>query len=158
MTYRFYLQPVDMDGNTGTAVSIEDSFSGLHYRYCKGLETEGEVKNVYTEDYPEANGLRVFHPTDAESEVHHKETEIELCVLFEGNSRRDEFNRFRELLNSSRLYYWDTARHKKALLVLTSMTEPTEDVIKGLEYIDVAFKFKNVWGITKNCGDDGTEL
>lgn len=154
--YKFFLQPVAKDGTVGAVKDIEKDFDGCRYRYCKGLETRGSAKNIYTENYPEADGLRVYHPSDNSLPVTYNETSVTLCLIFIGENRRSTFNGFCELLKSSRLYYWDTARHKKALLIPDGEISPSEDTVKGVTYIDVEFKFKNTWGRTYDCDDSGT--
>lgn len=155
-TYKFYLQPVAKDGTAGTAKDLETDYSGLHYLSCKGLENVGAPKDIYLENYPEADGSRVYFPTDTTGNVVHlSDTTIELSLLFEGDSYRTSYNSFCSLVRSSRLYYWDTARLKKVLLVLNSEVAPEEDTIKGIKYIKATFKFTNIWGVAKTCTSGG---
>lgn len=158
MIYHFYMQQTD---KAGTVVSnskkdLETDFSGLVYKACKGLSSVGKPKNVYTENYAEASGLRTFLPGDNGGSVAHEATDIELELLFKDSSRRATYDSFCAYIKTHRLFYWDTARHKKVWLVLTDAIEPTEDVLKGVPYILATFKFKNLWGIGKTCADDGT--
>lgn len=159
--YKFYMCKVDRDGVQTDKRDLERDFKGCRYRYCKGLETKGAPKNIYTEDYPEKDGLRVFHPSDILDEiVRYKETEIELGLIFLGEERRASYESFCNYIRSSRIRYWDNARNRKVELILKSETAPTEDTLKGgVLYIDVAFKFTNVWGYAKECLDeDGTTI
>lgn len=157
--YKFYFQQVNKDENLieGTKKSLEDDYAGLSYLSFKGLENRGKTKNVYTETYAEKDGVRVYHPTDEATPkpVTHEATKVTLDIVIQGENRRAVYKELCDYLSSSRLKYWDTARHKLALLVLEDAIEPTDDTLRGIEYIRCAFNFTNVWGVTKTCDDDG---
>lgn len=157
--YSFYIQKTNENGVAiGSATDLENSFPGLHYCSCKGLEAVGKAKNIYTESYPESSGLRVYHPSDRAQEVVNEATDIELELLFTGEDRRQTLSSFRAAIENGRLFYWDTARNKKVWLVLTDATDPKEDNIKGGKYILITFKFKNLWGKSKACDKNGNIL
>lgn len=157
--YVFYMQKAKADGTAdGLAVDIEQGYPGLHYLSIDGLETVGKVKNIYTESYPEASSVRVFHPSDAGMEARHEQTTVTLSLLFSGDTRRDALDSFRNLLYSGRLFYWDTARHRKVLLIVENEQTVEKDSLKGLRCIQAKFSFTNLWGRSKACTDDGTEL
>ena len=142
---------------TEPAKDIETSFQGLRYLSCEGLEARGKIKDVITEEYAESDGADSFHPSDLldGGSVHHGVTEINLKLIFMGDGRRTVYDSFRTFIESSRLLYWDTARHKKVFLMLVDATEPEEDTLKGVEYIKAEFTFTNLWGIGKTCNDKG---
>ena len=175
MNYLFYLQQTDKAGNpinNAGPVLLEGGnppqFPGLSYLSCTGLETVGKPKNVYTEDYADNSTLRTYHPSDTlvegqggtsvPLEVTHAETKVELTVAIQGSNRRTVYNNLCSFLSQYRIYYWDTARHKKVWLILNDEVPPTDDTLKGKEFIRVTFKFTNLWGIGKSCSDDGTLL
>lgn len=156
MGYKFYIQKATKSaGPDGDVIDIEKHFKGLHYLSCKGLETKGAIKNTYKESFPESNGVKSYHPSDSGKEVVHKETTIVLSLLFESGDHRAVYNDFYDFIKSSRLFYWDTARHKKVFLMLENETPPKDDVIKNTHYIRVDFTFTNLWGIGKKCDDSG---
>lgn len=150
-----YIQPADAAGNkVGKAVSLNDSARGILYASANGLESKGKIKNVYTEEYPEADGVRVLHPADIGEEPTRAATNVELGVIFTGDARRDNYQAIYDVLKNSRVYFWDSWREKLALLVMVDATEPDEDVIKGNCYVRVTFKMQNIWGYAKNVGSD----
>ena len=157
MAYKFYIQKATKTGSPdGDAINIEKHFNGLHYLSCKGLEAKGAIKNTYKESFPESNGVKSYHPSDSGNEVTHKETTVTLTLLFDGyDGLRDTYNEFYNLVKSSRIFFWDTARHKKAFLMLENENAPSADVIKNTPYIKVDFIFTNLWGISKKCDDSG---
>lgn len=157
MSYSFFIQKTTKSGTaSGNASNIEVDFTGAHYVSCKGLSSVGKIKNVYSEDYAEADGERVFHPTDNNNPVARESTDIELEILFTGGERRSSYDSFCDYLLSGRIFYWDTARHKKVWLVLNGPITPAEDTLKGsTPYIKTTFKFKNLWGEGKDCNDSG---
>lgn len=158
MIHHFYMRQVDKFGRPAGDMGVKDlevDFQGLKYVSCKGLANIGEPKNIYTEDYAEADGLRVYHPGDVAALVRHKETAIELELVFLGEDRRAVYEEFRAFLEAGRVHFWDTARLLKAELVLTSAVEPVDDTVKGVKYIRAAFKFKNLYGRGIPCDVNG---
>lgn len=154
--YKFYIQKATKTaGPIGDAIDIEKHFKGLHYLSCKGLETKGAIKNIHKESFPESNGVKSYHPSDSGKEVVHKETTVTLSLLFDSKDFRKIYNEFYDLVKSSRVFFWDTARHKKVFLMLENENAPTDDVIKNTPYIKVDFTFTNLWGIGKPCDDSG---
>lgn len=156
--YHFYMQHTTAAGaGTGAVKDLEADFQGLYYSKCEGLEAVGAAKNIYTEDYAEANGLRVFHPTDVSGgEVVHKETEVKLTLIFVDNERRAAYKAFCDFLAGGRLFYWDNARNKKVWLIFQKEAGPDTDTLVPDGYIGVTFIFTNIWGIGKPCLDNGT--
>lgn len=158
--YSFYIQKTDKNGVAiGDAIDLEKSFSGLHYCSCKGLEAVGKAKNIYTESYPESDGLRMYHPSDSGLAVARESTDVELELLFTGDERRKSLSDYRKWIQAGRFYYWDTARNKKVWLALIEATDPKEDNIKnGGKCIWITFKLKNLWGESKTCDNNGNIL
>lgn len=157
MIPKFYIQKTDKSGAAqGSVKDLEVDYSGLNYKECKGLSSVGKPKNIYTENYAEADGLRVYHPADSSGgEIAREVTAIELTLVFIGDSRRSSYDSFNEFVSSGRIFYWDTARFRKVWLVLDEAVEPSEDVIKGTQYIMATFKFKNLWGEGRPCTSSG---
>lgn len=149
--YNFYMQKADINGQpSGSVKNIQEDFPGLKYILCDGLSDIGEVKNIYTEEYAESDGLRVYHPSDRGFTVAHAATDVELVVAFTGDDRRDVYESFVSFIESGRTLYWDNARNRQVLLLFNASSEPEEDTLKGGDkYIKVSFKFKNVWGISR---------
>lgn len=156
MIYHFYMQPTDRNGvEQGVVKDLEKDFKGLFYCSCDGLETVGRVKNIYTESYVEQSGVRVYHPSDNNKVATYEATRVELELFFSGTEARKTLHEFRRFVLSSRVYFWDTARHKKVWLILQEESAPTEDSIKNDKFIRMTFTFSNIWGEGKNCDDKG---
>lgn len=158
MIYYFYMQQTDKDGVVvaDSQRNLESDFTGLRYVACKGLSSVGKPKNIYTENYAEQDGFRTFYPGDTNGVVVHEATNIELDLIFVGEDRRSTYDSFCAYVESNRLYYWDTARHRKVWLALIEAVEPTDDTLKGEPYIRATFKFTNLWGEGRSCNDSGT--
>jgi hypothetical protein len=77
-------------------------------------------------------------------------TEVTLTFVFVGENRRKAYNDFYEYIKLGKFYYWDTARYKRATLVLTSAVEPADDTFKGSDYILADFVFTNINGATED--------
>lgn len=152
--FRFYFQPVDAKGMTGTRIDIE-ALPGVRYSAATGLEARGEIKNVYSEEYAEQDGIRVWHPCDSGEEARYKVTTVKISLIFTGATQRDQYRSLCNVFRSGRVYYWDTARHQKVLLLMTAASEPEDDIIKGIPFISSTFTFTNLWGCPKKCDDSG---
>lgn len=158
--YKFYMQATDKSGTaTGAVVDLEVDFPGLKYASCEGLEAVGEPKNIYTEEYAEQDGPRLHLPADESSTLHRKETTVKLTLLFvkEGEADyRAVKSAFISFVTGKRLFFWDTARHRKVWLYLAKPVNPDTDYLGDGGCIKADFEFTNLWGIGKLCTDDGT--
>ena len=143
---KFYMQKVGSN-----RISLEDNFQGLYYKECKGLNAKGAIKNKYTESFADSDELRVFEP----DRVLRSATTITFTFVFVGNNRYDTYNAFIDYISSGKIYYFDTARKKKAFLILLDAIEPTDDILKGgTPYLQAEFKFQNLWGECKKATDE----
>ena len=157
--YKFYMQLTTKAGvTTGSVKDLETDFPGLHYSKIEGLEAVGAPKNIYTENYAEADGLRVYHPADNNGAIAHEATEVKLTLVFFDDKRRKAYNDFCRFLEGGRMFYWDNARNKKVWLIFDKEVEPDADTITPDGYISAAFAFTNIWGIGKECNDNGVLL
>ena len=127
-------------------MDLETDFPGLRYKEAKGLETKGKPSNVYVETYADSDKARVYIP----KELCRDATEVTLTLVFIGENRRKAYNDFYSYVKLGKFYYWDTARNKRATLVLTSAVEPTDDIFKGTPYIEADFVFMNINGDTES--------
>jgi hypothetical protein len=139
--YKFFLSK-----DNATWVDIEDNaeWKGeIRYMSCKGLETIGKPKNKYTESYADAQELRVYEA----DEIFHEATDVTFTFIFVGENRKQVYASFYDYVKNGKFYYYDTARWKKAYLVLLEAVDPSEDDYKGgTPYMKAEFKFKNLWG------------
>ena len=150
-TYKFYMQACDSLGNiigNEPLKDIENDFKGLKYKECKGLETIGEVKNIYTESYADSDRLRVHSPEN----VTYKPTTVTLSLYFTGDNRYDTFNEFNAYLRSSSFFvYYDTARRKKLTFFVKDGISVSDSRWHGsIPYIQVDYKLSNIFGKTED--------
>lgn len=160
-----YMSDVLMDADTGSysigdEYNLEKQFPGLRYKQFEGLSFYGEPKGVYSEDWVEEDGSDVYiSPLDVR-----EQTEPKLTLYFFDPDGSDDtitaysgmyavYEEFMSLVSSSLLIYRDTVRQRRLLLYLSSSTEPSVDSVNGLVYLQVVFKFKNVFGRSFSLDD-----
>lgn len=123
---------------------LEAEFPGLRYKECTGLNSYGEPKNAYVEEFAETSKAEVYVSTTPA----HKQTTIKLTLIFlEGDAKDDAaYQDFMKFITGSKVAYRDTARKRKVLMYLSGATEPKSDTLYGQKYKEVTFTFKNVYG------------
>lgn len=126
---------------------IEMEFPGLRYKECTGLNSYGEPKNVYSEDFAETSKADVY----VVGTPAYKQTTIKLTLVFlegDGDDGKDDssYHDFLEFVSGCKIAYRDTARRRKVLMYLSGATEPKSDTLYGQKYKEVTFTFKNVYG------------
>lgn len=145
-----YMQRVDMEGQA--AIDIEETYKGLLYSKCEGLDAKGERLNVYTEEFAESDELRVWQGAD----VARKPTTLTFTFFFTGDERQATMDSFYEYIKNGRFYYWDTKRLKKGYFIVKDEFKANEDVYQGsIPYKKIELKVQNLWGECKNCDKDG---
>lgn len=147
-----YIHYIQKEGEE--KVNLEEQFGRILYSKCEGLDTKGKRKNVYTETYSDSDNLRVWQG----EEVAREATQITLTLAFIGDrgERGDTFDALYEYIKNGKLYYWDTARNKKAYFIFTEEYKTSEEMFYGSQpYILASFTLQNLWGECKKCDDDG---
>lgn len=147
--YTHYIQKEGED-----RVNLETHFGRILYSKCEGLDTKGKRKNVYTETYSDSDNLRVWQG----EEVTREATKITLTLAFIGDrsERESAFDALYEYIKNGKFYYFDTARHKKAYLILADEYNPSEEMWYGSQpYIIANIPLQNLWGECKKCDDNG---
>lgn len=146
-THKFYMQRL-VNGNWESAVSILDRFPGMKYLVCEGLSNYGKIKNIYTEDYAEAEELRVYIPKTPQRES----TDVSFKFGFVGDNRRDVYDDFIKWISGYKIRYWDNFRNRQADLIMTDAVEidSDDDISKGdTPFMVAQIKFKNIKGKTE---------
>lgn len=142
--YKFYMQEIASPDNK-VVKDLEKDFSGLKYLSSKGVSSKG-TQRVYTEEYSEANGVRVHIPKDTTVEA----VDVQFEFAFIGATRRDVFDSFFDYVKGKKIRYWDSARNRKIEMYLSDKVEPSEDILIGsTPYIKATFKFKNINGFSQ---------
>lgn len=147
--YTHYIQKEGED-----RVNLETHFGRILYSKCEGLDTKGKRKDVYTETYSDSDNLRAWQG----EEVTREATKITLTLAFIGDrsERESAFDALYEYIKNGRFYYWDTARNKKAYLILADEYKPSEEKWYGSQpYITANIPLQNLWGECKKCDDNG---
>lgn len=144
---KFYMRRVGTaDDESQPVMDLERDFPNLYVKEVKGLSTKGEPKNICFESYAEEDGQRVYLPDD----VKRKSTSITIVVAVLGQDARCIYDRFYEYVRNGQFEYWDTARKRKARLVLSSEVTLNDDMMKGdTPYLIASLPFTNLWGDTK---------
>lgn len=159
MNYKFYIQRysyVYWDETKKDYVTvpksqmydIEENFSCRYVR-VEGLSDDGNVKNVYTEEYAETEELRVYSPKT----ILHKNNEISLTLLFLANNNtnpydvQDNERRFFEFIKGRKVEFHDNFRNRWVSLLLLNKPETVGEVLYGgSRYRQVKYTFKNIYG------------
>jgi hypothetical protein len=140
--YHIYMKREGTD-NEYIDIEADSRFTGMKYSKCTGLNDKGKRKNVYIESYPEENTARTYMGQTVTREP----TDINLTMIFSGNSRQASYEAFCAFIENSRVRFYDSVRMREVLLILNEPVKPSEEVFKGSEpYMEVPFKFKNIWG------------
>jgi hypothetical protein len=170
--YHFYIKKAvqsESGWSLGNEVDLEEHFKGLRYKSCTGLRAYGVQKGIYTETYAESDKARVYvSPLSV-----YEQTDITLTLYFFDPLGRDVTNEesrqaaikaagevydnFVEYVSGGLVIYRDTARQRKVLMYLSDKSEPVTDTLKGIIYMEVPFKFKNVYGCTFSVSDTTIE-
>lgn len=155
-SYIFYISRVERDSSGAEAVGpfldMESSFRGLHYLKLSGINSQGSPR-VYEESFAEADGVSVYIPSDGVCDS----SEISLSLLFLGGSggtpeselysqAQECFRSFLDYVTGHEVIYYDTARHRKVRMYLSSPVSPSRDTLHGVPCLVADFKFKNVYG------------
>ena len=141
--YKFYMKRFGTDDDASQVTKdLEVDFSGLRYKEASGLLSKGAPKNIYTEDYSDSDELRYYVP----EQICREATEVSLTFVFIGDDRNQVYEDFYAYVKEGPVYYWDTARKRRAALLLTEAVEVDDDIYKGNPYIEVEFQFQNLYG------------
>lgn len=131
-------------------ITLEDF--GALYSKCTGLSDKGKVKNIYTETYSESDETRVYKGDLATREP----ISCTMTLLFLGDERRKNYDKFVNELSNGIWYYWDTERKRKIKFFLQEQVAIKEDNYKGsIDYLEIDLKLQCVWGESKLCDEDG---
>ena len=102
----------------------------------------GKPKNIVTESYAEADGLRVWTPTT----VRHEATDVKLTFCFIGANRYAQHDSFVSYIDGKTFLWWDSVRLHAAHLLLVEKTKPSESFYGNVPYITTEITFKNIDG------------
>jgi len=160
--YQFFMRRAVQSGTVWELedeVDLESHFKGLRYKSCTGLGAYGKPKGVYTESYAEQDGVSVYVSAGGSAR---EQTDVTLTLYFFDPDKRavtdiesrmaaieaarGVYESFMAYISGCVVMYRDTARGRKVALYLSDNTEPSTDSLKGVVYLEVSFKFKNMRG------------
>lgn len=143
---KFYMQKYPQSGTSFSREDIEATYNCI-YRQFEGLEFSGDIKNIYEEDFTEADGTRRFIPEP--EELAHSEVECKLQLLFHRSTCAEDSEAFYAAYCGQYCEYHDTFRKKYAkLLMIKRPTIKDERLYSDTPYQLVEFTFSNVKGRT----------
>ncbi len=142
--YRHYIQKYKQGSTTFLKVDIEQQFQ------CRFVEMAGadaqSVKSVYTEDYNDHNGLRVW---SSDTPVY-KGGDISITLRWRSDECGDviaKSDAFFEYISGKKLEYSDTFRNKYFELICTAEPTIKAENLKGvIKYRFITYKFTNFGG------------
>lgn len=144
--YNFYFQRYNSKGDgSAPKIDIEENFN---CKYCSmtNLSIPGDIKNIYTEDYAEANGVRIYVPKA--SDIVYSSTECTLTLLMQSATCESYVRNLLEYLHGYIVEYSDTFRNRYATLVLQkAITIKAEKLYAGNDcYQHITVPFTNIYG------------
>lgn len=130
-TYQVYISRF-VNNAWESYVEMEDSFPGLRYKSCTGIENQGEVK-TYSEEYPETSVPRVYLTNKT------KPRDIELKLLFDGADRFAVMSRFVAYITGYKFKFKDSIRNIVVDMYLSGEVKVDESKHYGHPYLIVTF-------------------
>lgn len=144
--YNFYIQLYPTNDEYTPVEDIEKKYN-CKYKQFKSFFFNGEVKNVYTEDYAEQNGVRIWLPGCEERT--YKSYDCTLELLFDKATCQKDVRELYNHINGQPLEYHDTFRNRYVKLLCTKQPSIAQEILYGERpYILVSFVFSNVDGRT----------
>lgn len=159
MNYNFYIQRfprrvwddqtqnyIVIAGDT-SEIDIEQRFK-CKYVKMEGIGENGKAKNIYTENFAEAEALRLYVPKT----VIYENTNLSLTLLFlaENGDQMDiqtNEREFFEFVSGRPLEYNDTFRKRYVSMILINKPEVVGEVLYGdTRYRQIKYTFKNIYG------------
>ena len=107
----------------------------------------GGVKNTYTEDYAEQNGLRLWTPKP--DDIRFKENDVTIKLRFRSEECGDVIaarDAFYNYVAGKKLEWYDTFRKKYLQLCLIEAPTIEYEKLTGSQYCVMSYKFKNFGG------------
>lgn len=144
-SYRFYLQLYPQDGTANLRRDVESYFK-CRFMSMQGVDGGG-VKNTYTEDYAEQNGLRLWTPKP--DDIRFKENDVTIKLRFRSEECGDVIaarDAFYNYVAGEKLEWYDTFRKKYLQLCLIEAPTIEYEKLTGSQYCVMSYKFKNFGG------------
>jgi len=137
---------IQIDG--GSLTNTRTLWSGMYLLDSKNIDAYGKPKNIITENYAEANGLKVSLPTTLKREA----TDVTLKLMFidtDDGDRYAQYESFMSYISNKKFYWFDTVRFRRVRLLCLEKTEPTESFKGNIPYLTLDLKVKNINGYSE---------
>lgn len=147
---KYCMQRVDLPGQTEIDLENDPDYVGLKYMQAKGINTVGESKNVYTEQYADSDRLRAYLPPDGN--YANKATVITMTFLVIGSAKRRQatIDNLYEYVRKGVHRYWDTARNREFDFIVTDEIDVSDEKWYGSQpYVEITLKMQNLNGSTR---------
>lgn len=144
--FRHYLRKFSQGETSFPEIDIEETFK-CRFQKMTGL-IHTDVKNIYTEDFAEQSGLRIFIPE--KDDLAYSASEISINLRWrsdECDSVQEWSDRFFNYVSGQKIEYHDTFRPNRYVqLILEKAPDvETEMLYSNPQYLIVKYTFKN-WG------------
>lgn len=144
--YHYYFQRYPINGEEQVIKDLEIDFPNCAYMSFEGVSDYGEIKNIETEEYAEADMPRTFIP----DKVCRNTTTVTLKLYFKGDTFRDDYDEFISYISGHKLKYWDTFRNRELHLLFTGEAKVSEEFNKKYKKGLVAeITFTNLKGLSE---------
>lgn len=142
--YKFYIQKFPQDGQTFPKLDIEEYYK-CHYKQFKDFAFDGEVKSVYSEDWCEQSGKKVWLPE--QEDLTFKDYDCKLELLFKAETCQEDVRKFYEDIRGVKLEYYDNFRNRYLPILLTKQPSIDQEILYGNSpYMLVSFTFNAFMG------------
>lgn len=153
--YDFFFQGVEKKDDSwelipSTLKNLETDFYGcIRYSKAEGINTIGKAK-IYTESYADSDEKRVYVPDTVTNES----TKVIFTLYFFGEYRHKAYDEFNEYIRNGVHKYWDTARNKYFLFVVSDEIKISSEKWYGsMPYFEVKYTVQNINGKTFSIED-----
>lgn len=144
--YNFYIQKYPISDTYSFPLDIESSYNCI-YRKFENFVFDGDVSNIYIENFAERSGARVYIPDKAD--LAFKEYECKLQLLFKRKTCQKDLEKFYNEYVGTLVEYHDTFRNRYATLLMTKRPIiKQEKLYSNTPYQLVEFTFTNTKGTT----------
>lgn len=142
--YKHYIQKYPQGTNTYSKIDVEATFA-CKYKQFKDFAFSGDISNIYSEEFSEVSGLRMFIPD--EKDLAYKSYECKLQLLFDKKTAQSDAQRFYEYVRGQKVEYSDTFRNKYITIILIKQPQIQSEILYGERpYMLVEFTFTNILG------------
>lgn len=150
--YNHYMQRTDISGQNVINLEEKDEggFDNLRYLRADGMNDIGKAKNVYTEEYADADRKRYYLPDDKDLANECTKITMHFLVIGDAASRQSTIRAFFNYVRKGVHRYWDDARNLEFDFIVTDELKVSEERWHGsTPYVEIAVTMDNLNGKTR---------